>query len=481
MDPTGLKTKDYGKFHQIAGKVKTVCAINQALKRDCGAGSVQQWAETQLMMRVDPERELLFNIADFTRKSPGKHRDPLDNLLSIFPSQRQPHDVQEIKALLCKIKAFERFPDCVQHDICKAAIYQQYEANRTVFKQGQRPQAFYFVLSGSLQERVCQVSSRGISSFQTVREFREGDVFGDLSNVFRNFLQVRYDTILEELSNLPLFSSWSAEKLLLLAQGSLLRFYRSREAILFNNSASPFMVVVISGRCQLMTNLRMPRRQPGGQCQELQQNLMCPLEEPPLLPPAGEMRSHQGKPSHSKHRPVSSLCVFRPESQGGSRDTYLTKGRPVTAAALLGGRSLRRAVCDTAHGGNSKRHSNSHVGRAEQVSSRNAHTSSVLFLRMGILEHGDILVSPEWLGSESSLSLNLMSEGTECIFIPVKLFLKGAPARSLHSALRLVNSYPTESMIREGYAVQQAWSIYKAKLVRHRLHHAARSQSVSGK
>lgn len=62
-----------------------------------------------------------------------------------------------------------------------------------------------------------------------------------------------------------------------------------------------------------------------------------------------------------------------------------------------------------------------------------------------------------------------ISEGAECIFIPKRLFMEEATAKSRQMALQIFSSYPTESMIQQSYNIQQTWNRYKSKLIEQHL------------
>ncbi|KAJ6668556.1 hypothetical protein lerEdw1_012038 [Lerista edwardsae] len=91
------------------------------------------------------------------------------------------------------------------------------------------------------------------------------------------------------------------------------------------------------------------------------------------------------------------------------------------------------------------------------------------FLKIRALEQSDIFGLEETMDKLCALQLSLISEGAECIFIPKKLFLENAPAKSRQIASEMVSSFPTENMIEESYIIQQVWTTYKTTLVRQHL------------
>ncbi|XP_058853724.1 cyclic nucleotide-binding domain-containing protein 2-like isoform X2 [Acipenser ruthenus] len=496
MDLIKLKDKrDYREFLRLARIVKTICGINLALKRHSGLSMVKQWAETNQRTRPDLARDLLFNIDIFTRNKLSGGCAKLKNLLSISPLQRRHHDVQKIQALLRKNRAFESFPDSIQHQICQVAVYQKYEATRTVLKQGHPSQDCYFVLAGSLLVKVNDISRKGNSTTQTLNEVEEGDMFGeaclltcsirhatvvcktdvelllidkeDFNYILEDFLRLRYSVISNLIRKLPLFSSWSADKLELVAKGSMLRHYRSGALVVPNILISSFIVVVKSGRCQLVTHLRMPGGRAAGSCDTLRiKSLSSLLQDFPTL------SFIENKMTHIKEalqRPSTSNCIFSSDHERDMNNKLQKKKRPMTAVTPSRPSANLRGFCEREHAGNTEGHLETQKEKpCKTLSAMKSTSSPALLLRIGIFDQGSILVSPEVVGRECDLNMSLISEGTECIFIPKGLFLKEAPSESVQAALELVNTYPTESIIRENYVRYQAWSAYKDKLVRQR-------------
>ncbi|KAM6440233.1 cGMP-dependent protein kinase-like isoform 2-T2 [Liasis olivaceus] len=97
-------------------------------------------------------------------------------------------------------------------------------------------------------------------------------------------------------------------------------------------------------------------------------------------------------------------------------------------------------------------------------------------LKIRTLEQSDIFGLANLMDKLCVLQLSLISEGAECIFIPKRLFLEEATAKSRQTALQMLSSYPTESMIQESYIIQQAWSRCKTKLIGQHLKWHAKHQ-----
>ncbi|XP_075045466.1 uncharacterized protein LOC142104592 [Mixophyes fleayi] len=91
------------------------------------------------------------------------------------------------------------------------------------------------------------------------------------------------------------------------------------------------------------------------------------------------------------------------------------------------------------------------------------------FVTVGTLGYGGVFGLAELITKSTNLRYSLISEGAECIFIPTKLFLSEAPIKSKQIAQELVNTFPTETKIRESYATLQRWTAYKDRLIEKQL------------
>ncbi|XP_041128488.1 uncharacterized protein LOC121328071 [Polyodon spathula] len=194
-----------------------------------------------------------------------------------------------------------------------------------------------------------------------------------------------------------------------------------------------------------------------------------------LLPDSPTLSFIENKMTRIKaalQRPSTSNCMFSSDHERDMNSKLQKNTRPMTAVTPSRPSANLRGFCEREHTGNTEGHLETQKEKpckaSKTLAAMKSTSSPPLLLRIGIFEEGSILVSPEVLGRECDLNMSLISEGTECIFIPTELFLKEAPSESVKAALELVNTYPTESMIRESYVRHQAWSAYKARLVRQR-------------
>ncbi|XP_059845217.1 uncharacterized protein LOC132404769 isoform X2 [Hypanus sabinus] len=567
LDHTGRGERN---FRRLAGIVKTICGMNIALKRYIHKDKVIRWVAHHLTRKSDVDKELLFNIHNFTKSKCERDSAKLKNLLSVLPHERSIHEISLIQTLLHKNQAFQAMPHIVQLEICQAAVYQQYEAKTTVVRKGHQPEACYFVVTGRLIAQSSDGLSRNQNHFsETLNEIEEGDLFGDaalLTNMSRpstilcrtnaellligkedfesilaGLLEQRYSVITDLLGSLPIFTSWTAEKLTMLSHSSLLRYYRSGTAVVPESCNSCFIVIVKSGRCYIVTNLimdqcgkdRAQRPQPKKSA-VLLKNLPVLKKDTkstgksPLTPDFPSfvtadlqeaIKTAQTRKSRSMEiatptHPLTEESSYKdlehkgleeslPTSASGSeRDGGLqqpeslthTSGKSSACAYVpqdtnnepeqtepckaehADESSLPEVVIESVENCNETQEATKSLGHNE-ADEQNKERQKILrnppqeypratFVKVASLEKGGIFGLTEIPGSSFKLQLSLVSDGAECIFVPRKLFLGEAPEKSRQVALELVNTYPNEQVIRENFAREQEWSLYKAKLIR---------------
>ncbi|XP_038648961.1 uncharacterized protein LOC119963724 [Scyliorhinus canicula] len=280
--------RGYQKFQRIAKIVKTICGINLVLKGYIQKAKVIRWVAYHLTRQLDLGKELLFNIHNFTKNKSERDSAKLNCLLSVPSHLRSIQEIATVQSLLRKNQAFRCLPHIVQLEVCRVAVYQQYEAKTMVVRKGHQPEACYFLLTGELVATLSDSCSENQNHLtEVLNEIQEGDLFGDAAlltntkrpatilcktnaelllinkedfeSVLAGFLQERYHAVTDLLRSLPIFTPWTPEKLTLLSYSSLLRYYRSGTAVVPESSSSSFIVVVKSGRCDIVTNLRMDR------------------------------------------------------------------------------------------------------------------------------------------------------------------------------------------------------------------------------
>ncbi|XP_078426193.1 uncharacterized protein LOC144697813 [Cetorhinus maximus] len=172
--------RGYQEFQRVAKIVKTICGINLVLKGYVQKAKVIRWVAYHLTRQLDLNKELLFNIHNFTKNKNERDSAKLKCLLSVLPHLRSTHETAMIQSLLRKNQAFQVMPHIVQLEVCQAAVYQQYEAKTMVVRKGHHPEACYFVLTGKLVATSSDSCSENQNHLtEVLNEIQEGDLFGD--------------------------------------------------------------------------------------------------------------------------------------------------------------------------------------------------------------------------------------------------------------------------------------------------------------
>ncbi|XP_053311128.1 uncharacterized protein LOC128473099 [Spea bombifrons] len=485
------------RFHRIATNIKHVCGMLLSLKRYIGRNAVVEWALFHLQMQIHSRSDLLFNISSFSKNNMRKDFEKLKSLLSVPPKQRSQPVLRQIQLCLRKNRAFQSLREKTQLELCQHIIYQLYETKTLVIKQGHVPCECYIILSGNLNATTEDMNVRKQSVFSnTLYEVEEGDFLGEIglitnkrpvsfvcnsdvellvidkeafNDILSEKVREQYSGRQDFLRNVPLFSSWPSEKINLLVHCSLQRNYRAGTTVVVDSIKSSFLVLIKSGRCLIVVQLTPDRllAESGSS-----KNYSSLLERFPTIPFLLENRDCS---PYTFERPVLPRTSYSASIRTVSKQMHMRQ-RPQTAGPSTFSLRDRKENCDLDIKAADVR--NCEKGRCslEKVT----RPSATRFITVGTLEQGGIFGLAEATGQNTrkcqDLRFSLISEGAECIFIPKKLFLEEAPAKSRRDAQELVSSFPTEAMIREYYARHQAWSVYKDKVIGQQLIRRTRRQ-----
>ncbi|XP_048395287.1 cyclic nucleotide-binding domain-containing protein 2-like isoform X3 [Stegostoma tigrinum] len=431
------------KFQRIAKIVKTICGINLALKRYIQKSKVIQWVMNHLTRQSNFDKELLFNIHNFTKNKIERDSAKLKSLLSVLPHQRSTEDTAMDAALLTNTK---------------------------------RPATI-----------LCKTNTELLLLNKE-----------DFESILAGFLQQRYSAVTELLRTLPIFTPWTTEKLTLLSYSSLLRYDRSGAAVIPESSSSSFIVVVRSGRCDVVTSLKM-----GQHGTDLSQ---CPQQKKHFVgqkgfPMLGLLKQKTKLSERLSQRTSTSLSLALQHAQEITKTQQIRKSRctrmTTSSHSVLKEDSFEElghkdrssssrsveTVCErmiaSVEDSNEIQEDYNSSDSCEEVEQHTeinkdlslqvmqpSENASPIFVKIGRMERGGIFGLTEIPGSTCNLQLSLVSDGAECVFIPKRLFLDEAPYISRHAAMELVNTYPTEQIVRQNFARQQEWILYKTRLVK---------------
>ncbi|XP_062054925.1 cyclic nucleotide-binding domain-containing protein 2-like [Lepus europaeus] len=430
-----------GRLRRAARVLAHVCGLTLAMKRYIEKSRAEEWARFYLSMKTWSTNELLYSRSSFSKYNLSQDFDKLKTLLSLQPKQRSQENLREIQLCLKKNRSFRSLPNELQLQLCQTAIYQEYEAERVVLRQGHEPLECCLVLAGHLKAMSSNTSKNKSSTSEILSEFEEGDFIGEiclLTNARRHtsvvcktdvkllvinkedfccFLaqrvQEQYQETCRFLRNLPLFSSWPKGKIDFLVDCSLRRYYRAGTTIVSDNLNSCFLVFVISGHCLVVAQMEYEKTVHAWQMKKTGSSALKNVHTG-VLPrgPAGVTG-------------VLEASTVSCKTSSAARKTTLSTKKPQL-----------------------------------QVSS-----PATCFVEIRVLEQGGIFGLVETLDKSCDLQLCLTSGGAECIFIPRTVFLAEASTETRRTALASVCAYPSVEAVRKHVVEQQAWEAYKARLL----------------
>ncbi|XP_070553053.1 uncharacterized protein [Ptychodera flava] len=296
------REKPFEKLQRVARTVRVVAGICLALKSYVKEGETKQWSlvEMQLNLQADLKDSLAFDINLFKKFRVTRGSEKLKNILLTKPADRTNEDIQVVMALLRKNKTFQEYPTDTQLELIKCMVYQRYEARRIILKQGQRPFAFYIILSGTCLVNIREIDEKtGKPMVRTVREITAGDHFGeiafmnnstrtatvvckddvellvlhaeDFNRIIRQPLEQKRDNFIDFCKSLDLFRNWPIDKLRENRQGFTYQYFMKDAVIVENSKDSNSIVIVKTGKCKVVSKIYelKARRRPvsGGQLQ----------------------------------------------------------------------------------------------------------------------------------------------------------------------------------------------------------------------
>ncbi|XP_007496491.1 uncharacterized protein LOC103097375 isoform X2 [Monodelphis domestica] len=239
-----------------------------------------EWVVFHLKMHCRIKNEMLHSFFGDSKKNLTNESELLKNLLSVCPYQRNEECLRQIQIFLKKNGSFRHLPNEAQLQLCQIIIYQEYEAGCVIIKKGHWPMECYLVLSGKL----AAVSTLNVENpdSEILNEFEEGDFVGetcllpytrrfativcksnaellviskkDFDYILSDIVQEQFQEIVSFLRQLPIFSSWTEEKIDFLVHYSLLRYYRAG-TLVCENLYSDELIVIRSGRCLVLAQI----------------------------------------------------------------------------------------------------------------------------------------------------------------------------------------------------------------------------------
>ncbi|XP_012579474.1 PREDICTED: uncharacterized protein LOC105853537 [Condylura cristata] len=395
-----------GRLRRAAWILAHVCGLTLYMKRYIEKSRAKEWALFYLNVKSHSANELLFSLSNYSKYNLSKNFEKLKTLLLIHPKQRSQENLSEIQLCLKKNRSFHRLPNEAQLQLCQTAIYQEFEAETMVLRQGHVPLECYLILAGHLKVMSSDTNTSKNTNSEILSEFEEGDFIGDFYCILAQRVQEQYQETCSFLRNLPVFFSWPKEKIDILVHSSLRRYYRAGRTIVSDNLKSHFLVFITFGRCRIITQMNYKE----------------------ISVRSGVMRT-------GSFILKTSYIDFPPRE---IHDAYRRSLQTSTVSLKTSTSASRKKTPDT---------------RKPQ---RQEPSQATCFVEIRVLEQGDIFGLAETVDNSCDLHLCLISEGAECIFIPKTLFLAQASTGLRKTAEELVGTYPTEKAIGEHLIWQQA-------------------------
>ncbi|XP_039770952.1 cyclic nucleotide-binding domain-containing protein 2-like [Ornithorhynchus anatinus] len=144
--------------------------------------------------------DLLFDLSYFKAKMEKKISNEARIILSGPPENRSPTDIKTaMLSLRASVGTFSKYPVHIQEKLAKLGSYECFGPGRVIARQGQVPQNFYLILSGTAVVRHTSLNTTtGELWAQTSDILKAGKCFGDvaiLTQARRKATVVCHDTV----------------------------------------------------------------------------------------------------------------------------------------------------------------------------------------------------------------------------------------------------------------------------------------------
>nr|XP_006823514.1 PREDICTED: uncharacterized protein LOC102803708 [Saccoglossus kowalevskii] len=434
-----------------------------------------------------------------------------EHVLGLHPSARKPELLRRVQAELHNTKSVAEYPVAMQQQISKYGSYVTYGSERVVIRYGQRPHAFYFLLSGS----AILVEGDPEQVGRAVRIMKEGESFGDFIDIFmaggmKNFTDSSNNTFLKS-GAVAVSDSNKSEWIYIIKSGScsvlkmlkrpdnsitqarkkLLSKYPSlptsrkrrklKSAIRkFNHqdvlNKKSVAAIHRTGRqlTRRTSTASMSSFMPQVAHNEVAESNIeeeAENEDEGLLPP---LKGNRLNPE--AHRKIGSYGARKMSTVTFAQGPFLTHSLPLGTPAIntaIDARRRRMAIkvkprpprADSVLSTASQQSSMS----SNSVFSKNLYANSIgasqnhknnVFIKLDILERGSVFgLLDVAFGDQPSLSL--VSNGAECILISKKFYLKYASEANIKSIVKEMRPYPSEETLTADLEQKINWTSFR--------------------
>ncbi|XP_077984037.1 uncharacterized protein LOC144438745 isoform X2 [Glandiceps talaboti] len=205
-----------------------------------------------------------------------------ERILSSPSSDRKPEELHKVQAELQSVKSLADYPISMQHRIAKFGRYASFGAERVIVRYGQRPAAFYFLLSGSAIfvegdpeqvgravsvinkgdnfgddaiinqcRRNCTVISREIVELLVIQKEDFIDIF--MGGGMKNFLDATYNVFIKSIF---IFKKWPLHVFHTNTKKCMFKYYKRGAVIVEDSKKSEWIYIIKSGSCSVLKMLK---------------------------------------------------------------------------------------------------------------------------------------------------------------------------------------------------------------------------------
>ena len=122
-----------------------------------------------------------FNLSYFKVRHAVTLKEHTLQSLQVLPALRTEEDNEHLFSLVTGLKSFQKYQTSVQKELCKVVTYEKFGMARTVIRQGDPANSFYYILKGSVDVLKESPNTMGGVYVHNVNELHAGDCFGELA------------------------------------------------------------------------------------------------------------------------------------------------------------------------------------------------------------------------------------------------------------------------------------------------------------
>ncbi|XP_072029223.1 uncharacterized protein [Amphiura filiformis] len=479
--------------------------------------------------QVDSEEhnieKLFFNPSYFKANRQLRLTEDTKRILTLASWKRTKEQIRYVQIALRNIRAFAEYPLEMQYKLSRVGWLEEYGPKRAILRQGHLPDAFYFIITGTLVVTVLDLS-KGKPMAQTVAFLKRGDSFGELAilnNTRRASTVITKDTVqllcisVEDfedifmlaggmksvsdptrntfIRNLNMFQHWPIEQLADHPQDCLFHFFKFGDVLVKDSQYSDWIYIVKSGSCSVLKKLkRTPPKIPSKLRRQTpamiwnkgnQLGLVCASPSSLSLPKPSKKRSmlrrRHSWPTTNRLRP--SKRSTSSASTNVVRKVTFTKRETSEKKAVMssnGANDQSRSQSQTSHkydqaSGDSEDIDEHGIPKDFVANKRTFHSD--LDAPKMPTETTDADLDPVFIvvevlnrgavfGLHGSVftdqpNLSVVSNGAECILIRKRFYLEHASDQTFGFLRRQETPYPSNAELQEKLQVYRNWNSYR--------------------